>query len=459
MTRKTRNTLFIVLAAVAVVGLAALTMFNSGNKKKGLAVEYGEVERRTIEERVTASGRIFPVTEVVISSDVSGEIVELLVEEGDSVRVGQLLARVDADAFESQVSRGQAGVNAAQAQAANARAAIDQAVSSKKQLEAQVIVARQNAKRVSALAEEGLASAAEVERATSEVEALAAQIDAAEAAIRASRESVKAAEYQVESQRATLNELRTNLRRTNITAPMTGVVSLLNVEQGERVVGTIQMTGTEMARIADLSRMEVRVEVSENDIPRVTLGDTVEIEVDAYLDREFAGRVTEISNSASGVAAAQALTSDQVTNFVVTIAIEPGSYADLVRPERPYPFRPGMSAAVEILTESVSDALAVPIAAVTAREPLDENKSKNASDEELVEVVWTIPEGADTVARNEVRTGLQDRAFIQVLEGLDLGERVVVGPYSAVSRKLDAGDQVHEEDGGDDDDDDDADDD
>ena len=462
MTAKTKRNLWIVLGVLVLGALMAWTYMQSQNKEKGLAVEFGEAERRTIEERVSASGRIFPVTEVAISSDVSGEVVELRIAEGDSVRQGALLARVDADAYESQVASGRATVNAAQARVSTAKASIDQNIANKKQLEAQLITMQQALKRAQSLAGDGLVSAADIEQTTAEVGALEAQLEAADANIRSARETVKATEFEAESAQARLNELRTNLRRTSITAPMTGVVSLLNVEEGERVVGTMQMAGTELLRIADLSRMEVQVEVSENDIPRVALDDVVEIEVDAYLDRKFAGRVTEISNSASGVAgAAQVLTSDQVTNFVVTISIDPASYADLVTASRPYPFRPGMSAAVEILTESVSDALAVPIAAVTAREPIKAKDDRNASDDDLVEVVWVVADGADTVTRREVRTGVQDRAFIQVLEGVTAGERVVVGPYSAVSRKLDSGDEVHEQksDSKDDKDDDDDDDD
>ena len=241
---------------------------------------------------------------------------------------------------------------------------------------------------------------------------------------------------------------------------MNGIVSQLNVEEGERVVGTIQMTGTELARIADLSRMEVRVEVSENDIPRVNLGDPVEIKVDAFLDRVFTGRVTEISSSANNLtnaAGVQVLTTDQVTNFAVTIEIEPSSYKDLVTASRPYPFRPGMSASVDIMTEVVENAVAAPIASVTAREK--ENLRKKASaktvsndgeEEELIdlndleEVVWVVT-AADTVERRVVKTGIQDRENIQITQGLKVGERIVTGPYSAVARRLDQGDKVYQQ--------------
>ena len=447
MTKTTKTTLWVVLGVLLLGGLVAWTIQTRNDKKKGEAVEMDTVAARTIEEEVSASGRIFPVTEVTISSDVSGEVVELLVNEGDSVRSGQLLARVDPDAIESQVLRGRASVNAAKATAANSQAQIGQFKAQKKQLEAQLIPAQLTLKRAKELNAEGLNSQADLESAESAVETLRANIEAAEAQIQAATQSAEAARFQVESAQAQLSELRTNLKRTNIFSPMTGVVSQLSIEEGERVVGTIQMTGTEMMRIADLSRMEVQVEVSENDIPRVTLGDKVDIEVDAYLDRTFDGTVAEISNSAAnltGVAAAQSLTSDQVTNFVVTINIDPASYADLVTPKRPYPFRPGMSAAVEIRTEVVEDAVTVPIAAVTAREPLNADELPASQRDELEEIVWVVT-AADTVERRVVSTGVQDRDYIQVTEGLTAGERVVVGPYSAVSKKLDGGDRVTEQ--------------
>ena len=459
MTKKTKRNLLIGIGVLAVAALVAITVANNRNKKQGVGVEFGEAERRTIEERVTASGRIFPVTEVSISSDVSGEVVELPIAEGDSVRAGQLLARIDPDAIQSRVAQGRAAVDGAQATAAQSRAAIEQARAQVAQLEAQLINQRAVLERTRQLVGEGLASQADLDAAEAAVRTTEANVDAGEASVRAAQEQARASDFNVKSARASLSELSTNLRRTRITAPMTGVVSALLVEEGERVVGTIQMSGTEIARIADLSRMEVQVEVSENDIPRVTLGDPVDIEVDAYLDRTFKGRVAEISNSANnlatGAAALQSLTSDQVTNFVVTIEINPASYADLVTERRPFPFRPGMSAAVEILTEVVEDAVAVPIAAVTAREVDEEKQPGVDAAAELEEIVWVVPAGADTVGRRAVKTGVQDRDYIQVVSGVDPGERIVVGPYAQVSRKLESGDQVYEDE--DDDDEEDAD--
>ena len=468
MTKSTRRNLLIALAVLVVGGLVAWTVVKSRNKQDGTAVTFGTVESATIEERVDASGRIFPVTDVAIASDVSGEVVKLFVREGDSVRAGQRIAQVDADAIESQVARAQAGVNQAEAGVSQARASIQEAEATKRQLEATLANNRLALKRIEELAAEGLASQQEREAAQVAAATTEANIAAAEARAAAARETVRANEFQVASAQATLREFRTSLRQTNITAPMDGIVSQLNVEEGERVVGTMQMAGTELARVADLSQMEVRVEVSENDIPRVTLGDPVDIEVDAYLDRVFAGRVEEISSSANNLTTAtgtQSLNTDQVTNFVVTILIQPESYADLVTPDRPYPFRPGMSAAVEILTQVVGDATAVPVASVTARER-EEVKEKAARagigtpdrDEldydDLEEVVWVVGDDL-SVERRVVKTGVQNRDVIQVTEGLSVGERIVVGPYAQVARKLDDGDKVYEreedEDDGDDD--------
>ena len=459
MKKSTKNILWIVLGVVLVGALVAWTVVKSQNKKDGVAVEFGTVGTATIEERVDASGRIFPVTDVGIASDVSGEVVTLFVREGDSVRAGQRIARIDADAFESQVAQAEAGVNQSEANVAQARAQIQQARAEIKQLEAQLANNRLALKRARELSAEGLLSQAELETAEVAVATSEANIAAAEARASAAQETVRANEFQVASAQARLREIRTSLRRTNIVAPMDGILSQLNVEEGERVVGTMQMAGTELARVADLSQMEVRVEVSENDIPRVALDDRVDIEVDAYLDRTFRGRVAEISSSANNLTSAtgtQTLNTDQVTNFVVTILIAPESYADLVTAQRPYPFRPGMSAAVEILTQTVEDAVSVPVASVTAREREDrKRKSKaavggSAAEEALdyddvEEVVWVIADDS-TVERRVVKTGVQDRDVIQVVSGLEVGERIVVGPYAQVARKLDEGDKVYEED-------------
>lgn len=449
--RKNNNLLLIGLAAIVVL-LIVVVAIKQKSKPKGEQVLTEKAEKRTLREKVAASGKIFPVTEIKISSDVSGEVVELYVAEGDSVVANQLLARIDPDAYQSQVERGEAGVRSAQAQAANARSQIETLRAQKEQVEAQLTNAREIHKRNEKLRKDGVISDADFDTSLSNLRALEANTRSSEASIRAAQESVKAAEFQIQSAEAGLRELRTSLRRTTIYAPKGGIVSKLNIERGERVVGTIQMTGTEMMRIADLSRMEVRVDVSENDIPRVSIGDMVDVEVDAYIGRKFKGQVTQIANSATSLGGAMAsLTTDQVTNFEVRILIDPASYSDLVSASKPYPFRPGMSASVDINTKTLENVLSIPIQSVTTREKKDaKSKAKvvrNDGDEEdqkeeknfddLMEVVFVAV--GDTVKMVEVKTGIQDDTYIQITSGLNEGDEVVSGPYAAVSRKLKAG--------------------
>lgn len=443
---KKSTIIWIIVGLVLVGGLVALTMKTSSNNKKGTAVEFAEVKARNIKEVVSASGRIFPVTEIVISSDVSGEIVKLLVEEGDSVTQGQLIAKIDPEAVQSNVASGQAVVNAAKSNVANATANSKAAVAQKKQLEADRINVEQTLSRTKKLFAEGMASQAELDQAQSALNRLNANIEAATATIEASLESVKAAKFEVKRSQSSLKELKTSLRKTSVLAPMSGIVSSLSVEEGERVVGTIQMKGTEIARIANLNQMEVQVEVSENDVPRVNEGDRVTVEVDAYQDRTFKGIVTEVASSAANLnsaTGAKILTTDQVTNFVAKISIDRNSYLDLISKEQKFPFRPGMSASVDILTQQLNDVLTVPIAAVTARESSDEEVA--AGKDELKEIVWVV-ESSDTISMREVTTGIQDRKFIYVKSGLKANEKVVKGPYAEVSRKLKEGDKVYEDD-------------
>lgn len=448
--KKRKNNALIIGLGVALVALIAAAVWKSKSKPKGEKVQIEKVEKRTITEIVSASGKVFPQTEVKISSDVSGEIVELYVEEGDSVTSGQLLAKIDPDAYQSQVERGVAGVNSAKAQMANSRSQIQNMKAQKEQILAQLENAKEVYNRNQKLLEDKVISEADFETARSNLRALEANLRASEAGIQSAEESAKAAEFQVASSEATLKELRTSLRRTTIYAPVSGTISLLNVEKGERVVGTIQMTGTEMMRIANLNAMEVQVEVSESDIPRVSLNDEVDIEIDAYLNRTFKGKVFQIANSASNASAqAVSLTTDQVTNFIVTINVDPASYQDLIHPNNPYPFRPGMSASVEIKTDIREGVVCVPIQAVTTREVNKDKKKKRAKkvnqkkdDDDLKEVIFLLPEGADTVSMAEVKTGIQDNTYIQIVSGVNEGDEIVIGPYSAISRRLKQGEAV-----------------
>ncbi len=445
-----------VIAGVLAVLLAG-AVYKGQNRETGEKVQTEKAELRTIKETVEASGKVFPKTEVKISSDVSGEIVELYVSEGDSVVNGQVLARVDPEAYNSQVERAAAGVNSAKASLANTLAQIETFTAQKEQVQAQLTNARDVHRRNEKLYKEGVISEQDYQSSLSNVEALEANMRAAEANIRSAKESAKGAGFQIKSAQASLKEIATSLKRTTIYATMDGIVSKQNVEKGERVVGTALMAGTEILRIADLNEMEVQVEVTENDLPRISLNQYVDIEIDAYLDRKFKGRVVEIAHTANNLIGDVGngiitLTSDQVTNFVVTIDIDPTSYKDLIKPGKPYPFRPGMSASVAIFTKTVENVVSVPIQAVNARdrEDLEKGKDKGAPakkvkqsfEDDIVEIVFVISEG-NKVKLVEVKTGIQDDDYIELVAGgIKNGDEVVIGPYAAVARKLDDGDEV-----------------
>ena len=439
--KKSRRWLYITLLVVALIAIAAAIFSN--REPEGTKVFTENAVQRSIQETVSASGKIFPQTEVKISSDVSGEIVELMVQEGDSVTAGQLLAKIDPEAFQSQVQRGVATVNSAKASQANSRSQVEAARAQVAQIEAQLQNAKEIHERNEGLYKEGVVSEADYQASLSNMRALEANLVSSKANQESMAQAAQAAAFNVKSSEATLAELQTSLRRATIYAPVDGVVSMLSVEQGERVVGTIQMAGTEMMRIANLDAMEVRVEVSENDIPRVSVGNTVDVEVDAYTDRKFRGTVYQVASSSTTAALAENnLTSDQVTNFEVRIRIEPSSYADLISPNKPYPFRPGMSASVDIYTRRVEDVVSLPIQAVTTREPEDNDANPNNNDLlDLLEVVFVVSE--DTVQMVQVVTGLQDDEFIEIKSGLADSAQVVIGPYSAVARELEQGAQIY----------------
>lgn len=444
--KKKSNKVLIIVLIVALLAIVGYAVYAGQKKPKGTEITVEKVEKRTIKETVSASGRIFPETEVKISSDVSGEIVELYVEEGDSVVVGQLLAKIDPEAYFSAVERGEASMNNAKSAQANAKATIESSRAQKEQIVAQLENAKTIHNRNVALLKDGVISQADFDQSESNLLQLEANLRSANASIKSAEKSAEGAGFSVKSAQASLKELKTNLSRTSIKAPTNGIISSLSVEQGERVVGTIQMTGTEMMRIANLNSMEVQVDVSENDILRVSQDDLVDIEVDAYLDKVFKGTVTEIANSASNISSAAAsLNTDQVTNFVVKVRIDPTSYESIDGERQKYPFRPGMSASVDIYTNEVNDVISVPIQAVTVREKDededDENAKKKKDEEEIIEEVVFV-KSTDTVRMVVVTTGIQDDDYIQVISGVELDEEVVTGPYSAVSKKLKDGKRV-----------------
>jgi len=385
-----------------------------------------KVKKRNITEFITANGKIKPETEVKISPDVSGEIVELYVKDGDKVREGQLLLKIKPDTYISIKDRAAAAVDAAKANLANSRAQLEQ-------VKVQFEQARLTYNRNKKLWEEGVISEAEWETAKSNYEITGANVMAAE-------QNVLSAEYSIKSAEASLKEANENLIKTSVYAPMSGTISMLNVEKGERVVGTELMTGTEILRIADLSKMEVLVEVNENDIVRVRESDTAIIELDAYMDKKFKGIVTEIANSAK----IAGTSTDQVTSFEVKILLLEDSYKDLIEKENNIPFRPGMSASADIQTEVKFDVLSVPIQAVTTR--IDTITNTDTADfegknKEPEEVAFVYKGGK--VKQIKVVSGIQDNNFIEILEGLKENDEVVVAPYNIINKRLKDGSAVN----------------
>ncbi len=415
MSKKTKY--FIGGAVVLVILLIALSKGGVfGEKIKGTDVEIASVDEITIVETVSATGKIQPEIEVKISSEVSGEIIELPVKEGQVVKKGDLLVKINPDLYTS-------GFNRTVSNLSGTKAGLAQA-------EAQLSEAKANYDRNKSLFDKGIISKSEWDK-----------IASSYAVAKATKQS---AYYNVQSANATVSEAKDNLGRTTIFAPADGTISMLSVELGERVLGTQQMTGTEILRVANLNNMEVEVDVNENDIVKVTVGDSARVEVDAYLKKQFRGTVTSISNSASST-----LTADQVTNFKVKIRILKESYSDLLegKPETYSPFRPGMTATVDIITKRKENIIAVPISAVviktdTTSTKKTENKDVNApvKSEKKYECVF-IKDG-DLAKLRVIKTGIQDDKNIEVTSGLKKGEVVIVGPYTTVSKDLKSGDKV-----------------
>jgi HlyD family secretion protein len=414
--------LLIYLALLAVV----ILVFAVVGKKLGwfgksvtYEVTTEKVACRNITEIITANGKIQPETEVKITPDVSGEIVELDVKDGYIVKKGQFLLKIKPDNYISARDRTQAALNAARANLANVRAILAQVESKYEQL-------RLSYNRNKKLWEERTISESEWESAKSAFEIVTAEVTA-------SKQNVASAEFSVHSAEATLKEANENLIKTSIYAPMDGTITLLNVEKGERVVGTELMSGTEMLRVANLDRMEVLTEVNENDIVRVKLSDSAFIEVDAFPDRKFKGIVTEIANSATTTG----LTTDQVTNFEVKILLLKESYSDLISEGKPQPFRPGMSASVDIITESKTNVLSIPLQSVTmmADSLLKADSVINETAEnEPKEIVFVHNNGK--VKTTLVKTGIQDNNYIEVISGLAEDQEVVTAPYNVITKKL-----------------------
>ena len=399
----------VLLIILLIVGKKAGWFGKSGDYKE---VEVTKVEPLDITETVAATGKIQPEVEVALSSEVSGEIIELPIKEGQTVEKGDLLAKINPDLIQATVKQSQAGLQNVRAQLAQARASEKNA--------------KLNYERNKMLFEKGVISKSEWDQSVADYEMAQA--------------NAQAAYYSVQSAAANVKQSVDNLSRTTIYAPMSGTISKLSVELGERVVGTAQMAGTEIVRVANLQNMEVEVDVNENDIVKVAVGDSAVVEVDAYLKREFKGIVTAIANSA-----ATALAADQVTNFKVKVRILPHSYIDLVegKPESYSPFRPGMTATVDIITNRKKNIIAVPISAIVIKS--DTTKTDKPATvanigEEKFEAVF-VKENDEAKLR-VVKTGIQDDTNIEIVEGLNAGETVISGPYNTVTKLLKDGDKV-----------------
>jgi HlyD family secretion protein len=428
-----KKTLWWLIGILAFIVILLLVLKGSGaiGGGDGIRVAVDTASERTIIQSVSASGKIYPETEVKIKPDVSGEIVELTVQEGDSVAKGQLLIRINPSIYNSAVTQAEASMNQTRAGVNNARELVAQA-------KAQMTRAKTNFDRNKQLFADKVISRMEYEQ--SEADYLSAKAN-----YEATAANVTGGNYGVTGAQANLSQAVENLRRTNITAPTSGIISQLLVKKGERVVGTAQMDGTQIMTIANLGRMEVRVDVSETDITKVSIGDTSLIEVDAYRNKKIKGVVSKISVSSvqmNSVTVAATASADQVTNYTVHILILPESYAGL-RTELGrgnFPFKPGMSAGVEIQTSKESGILSVPINAVTTRDLADSLKKKNKSvdteAESIRQVVFVYNKTTKTVAIRDVKTGIQDNEYIQITSGLKKGDVIVVAPYGTVTRTL-----------------------
>ncbi len=437
MTKSRKKLIWYIIGTLVLIVIVVLAV-KKGKSSEAQKVAVEKVTRRNIIETVSANGKIQPAKDVKISPYISGEVVQLYVKEGDYVKKGQKLAKIDPKIYISSFQQAEAAVKTTEANMANAKARLAQS-------QAQYTKSELDFARSDKLWKKQVISDADYDAARS-------TYLVAKAVVKAAEESYKASRFQVKSSKAKLSEAQENLNRTAIYAPNSGTVAKLSVQVGERVTGASQFSaGTEIMRIANLNVLQVNVEVNENDIVQIAINDTALIEVDAYLNRKFKGIVTEIATSANttGVSA------DQVTNFDVKINMLKSSYADLIRPKNPIPspFRPGMSATVEIQTKRADNVLAVPIQAVTTRadstgrmksilEKREEKKKQKSAQlqKKTVEYVFLYQNGIAKLQK--VKTGIQDNMYIEITKGVKEGQEVITAPYRLVSKTLKNGDKV-----------------
>jgi len=423
-----KKTIYLLIGAV-ILSIIVLVVLSKkgiiGNATKGKFIEITQVKTTTVVETVSATGKIQPEIEVKISSEVSGEIIMLNVKEGQVVKKGDLLVKINPDLYSSGYNRSLSNLSGSKAGLSQAKASFNEA--------------QANYDRSKTLFEKGIISKSDWDKAV--------------ASFAVANANKQTAYYTVQSASATVNEAKDNLGRTTIYSPADGTISMLNVELGERVLGTQQMTGTEILRVANLNNMEVEVDVNENDIVKIKVGDLAKVEVDAYLKKQFKGIVTSISNSASAE-----LTADQVTNFKVKVRILKESYLDLLegKPDTYSPFRPGMTATVDIITKTKSNVLAVPISSVVIKSDTtavketnidelykEEEQNKAPKNDKKIECVF-VKVGEKAKIRI-IKTGIQDDTNIEIISGLKIGDVVITGPYTTVSKELNSGDKVSTE--------------
>ncbi|HZX74623.1 MAG TPA: efflux RND transporter periplasmic adaptor subunit [Cyclobacteriaceae bacterium] len=441
--KKSNKVIYIGIGALIVLIIVLVIGKSQGwiGASSELEVELAKAKKTSIIEKVSASGTVQPVTEVKLAPEVSGEIIELNVEDGDSVRQGEGLVKIRPDVLISQLERSQAGLSQQRANLESSKAALSSSQATFTKVEGDY-------KRQERLYNEKVISDADWQLAKQNYEVAKNNLSSAQ-------QSLEAAKYVVSSTEASVREASENVRRTTVVAPMKGVVTKLAVKKGERVVGTATMTGTEMLRIADLNKMEVRVNVNENDIVRVHLGDTVLIDVDAYTatGKQFKGMVTNIANTAKDKTSA-----DAITEFEVRILVLRSSYEDLIKEGKKYPFRPGMTASVEIITSRKTDVLSVPLASVTTRNPnegaLGQTPPQGGNNERQVTTGNQKPveKAADKVVvfinQNgvakmvEVKTGVSDYDNVEILSGIADSVEVITGPFLVVSKRIKDGDKV-----------------
>lgn len=418
-----KKTIYFLIGGAIIIIASLIWLSKSGvigNKDEGKEVETSKVIASTIVETVSATGKIQPEIEVKISPEVSGEIILLNVKEGQVVKKGDLLVKINPDLYTSSYNRSISNLS-------GTKAGLTQSEASFKE-------AKANYDRNKTLYDKGVISKSDWDKAIASFEVA-----------KATRQS---SYYNVQSASASVNEAKDNLGRTTIYAPADGTISVLNVELGERVLGTQQMAGTELLRVANLNNMEVEVDVNENDIVKIKIGDEANVEVDAYLKKKFKGTVTSISNSASST-----LTSDQVTNFKVKVRILKESYQDLLegKPNTYSPFRPGMTATVDIITNTKPNVLSVPISSVVVKSDTtavkdfkveDPNEDKKATPKSDKRFECVFVKVGDKAKIRIIKTGIQDDTNIEVISGLQSGDVVITGPYTTVSKELNSGDKV-----------------